>query len=171
MGLTGSNRPKKLLYIGIILISFSILFFIIDRFITYYFGLLGYIVTLPPLVIGIILLRKYSRTSKLQKKLLYIGIILISFSILFFIGSFDYYFGVLEGYIVGLLLLVIGIILLRKYSRTSKLQKKLVSSKPQQPPKQQHDAGKTQFWVCPVCGNDMKEYHGKSYCNHCERYF
>jgi len=111
--------------------------------------------------------------SNRPKKLLYIGIILISFSILFFISDrfIVYYFGVLEGYIITLPPLVIGIILLRKYSRTSKLQEKLVSSKPQQPPKQQQDAGKTQFWVCPVCGNDTKEYHGRSYCNHCERYF
>jgi len=44
-------------------------------------------------------------------------------------------------------------------------------SKPQQPPKQQQDAeNKTQFWVCPVCGSDTKEYHGRSYCHTCERY-
>jgi len=109
--------------------------------------------------------------SNRPKKLLYIGIILISFSILIFIGSYNYYYSALSPLIFTLPPLLVGIFLLRKYSRTSKLQKKLVSSKPQQPPKQQHGAGKTQFWVCPVCGNDTKEYHGRSYCNHCERYF
>ena len=28
----------------------------------------------------------------------------------------------------------------------------------------------TQFWVCPVCNNDIKEYHGKSYCHNCKRW-
>ena len=28
----------------------------------------------------------------------------------------------------------------------------------------------TQFWVCPVCGNDTKEYHGRSYCHNCKRW-
>jgi len=43
--------------------------------------------------------------------------------------------------------------------------------KPQQTPKPQQDAeNKTQFWVCPVCGSDIKEYYGRSYCHKCERY-
>jgi len=118
--------------------------------------------------------------SNRPKKLLYIGIILILISIIFTgisITKYDDVSVAQEAYVLlhfaifALPPLIVGIILLRKYSRTSKLQEKLVSSKPQQPPKQQHNAGKTQFWVCPVCGNDTKEYHGKSYCNHCERYF
>jgi len=28
----------------------------------------------------------------------------------------------------------------------------------------------TQFWVCPICGNDTKEYYGRSYCHNCKRY-
>jgi len=28
----------------------------------------------------------------------------------------------------------------------------------------------TQFWVCPACGNDTKEYLGRTYCHNCNRY-
>lgn len=28
----------------------------------------------------------------------------------------------------------------------------------------------TQFWGCPVCGNDTKEYLGRTYCHNCSRY-
>ena len=121
--------------------------------------------------------------SNRPKKFLYIGIILISLSILTTIRIFTtwdtsvmdievataFYLVILLVFVVPML--AVGIILLRKYYRTPKLQEKFESSKPQQPPKQQQDAGKTQFWVCPVCGNDTKEYHGRSYCSHCERYF
>ena len=36
--------------------------------------------------------------------------------------------------------------------------------------KPQMGADDTQFWVCPVCGNDTKEFHGKSYCSYCNKY-
>ena len=113
------------------------------------------------------------------KKLLYIGIILISVSIIFTGISITKYddvsvaqelYVLLHFTIFALPPLLVGIFLLRKYSRAPKLQEKLVSFKPQQPPRQQQDAGKTQFWVCPVCGNDTKEYHGRSYCQNCEKY-
>ena len=124
------------------------------------------------------------------KKSLYTAIILISLSIFFFLlppavspNSLDGVWGFYV--IIPLPLMIGGIFLLRKHLRTKNSvtsnSQNNEQSKPsknvefkfqttsEQPPSPKSE-GKTQFWVCPVCGNDTKEYLGRTYCHNCDKY-
>lgn len=127
------------------------------------------------------------------KKSLYAGLVLIILPLLIFIYILATHppnpnesgFVFLIFIIFFLPPILAGIFLLRKHSRAKNIipsnsqsneQSKVTnnaefklqtSSEQQQPP---NSDGKTQFWVCPVCGNDTKEYLGKMYCPNCERY-
>jgi len=57
---------------------------------------------------------------------------------------------------IGVLILILGI---GHHNYRKSLSSKIISP-----------SDDTQFWVCPNCGNDTKEYHGKSYCHYCNRY-
>jgi len=81
-------------------------------------------------------------------------------------------------FFISVPMMIGGIFLLRKYSRTrntpindsqneDEFETKRQVKEKEQPTKSE---GKTQFWVCPVCNNDLKDVNGKSYCQNCERY-
>ena len=121
------------------------------------------------------------------KKSLYAGIILIIFPLFYLIEEafFGYYCfwdcWVLDYtvmLVIGVPLMIKGILLLRKYFRTRDIQPNYTQNKDNLETKRQElikkqpskSDGKTQFWVCPVCNNDLKDVNGKSYCENCERY-
>ena len=76
-------------------------------------------------------------------------------------------------FIILILPLVVGIILIVKYSRSRKTEKQFSISQNNQDNSEKYESktnDETQFWVCPVCGKDTRELHGKSYCDNCQRY-
>ena len=66
-------------------------------------------------------------------------------------------FDVILNIVAVVIVIIIGIVIIIVFLVT----RKKVHVKPQD---------STQFWVCPNCGNDTKEYYGRSYCHYCNRY-
>ena len=107
------------------------------------------------------------------KKSLVAGIILISISIFILIGIIGAGGTLLGIFIFAMPMMVGGILLLRKYSRSRKTEKQFSISQNNQDNSEKYESktnDETQFWVCPVCGKDTRELDGKSYCDNCQRY-
>jgi len=118
------------------------------------------------------------------KKSLVVGIILISISIFIiiaYIGAGSAFCNtvscwegtLLSSIIFSLPVLIGGLFLLGKHFRSRKKEERFSISQNNQDNSKKYEPktnDETQFWVCPVCGKDTKELHGKSYCDNCQRY-